>query len=482
MIIVSVTGPTMSGAFEQVRTSDPFTDLFEFRLDMIAGAPLSLLLSSTRKPVIATCRKKDEGGMFAGTESERVEILKAAAILGAEYVDLEHSTDKRIIAEFVRNENAKVILSHHSFGSKIPRVPSLYARMRSTGADVLKFAYEVSDSADIRHAVEFLEIAKRDRQKAVAIAMGGAGESSRILYKKFGGWATYAAAEVGKEAAPGQISARQLRVLYNSERLTRRTKVFGVIGNPIGQSKGVYLHNPLFHRGDIDAVYCRFPVHNLAAFMKHVAPLLTGFSVTIPHKQAVMRYLDRVDETARAIGAVNTVVRKRGYLYGTNTDAAGALDAIEKVMRVNRKTLLVFGAGGAARAIAFEAKRRGAIVHISNRTAKRGMQLARELGLSFVDRKHLSGQRFEIVVNATSVGMTPDVNRSPLPKALLKKKLVFDAVYNPPMTKLLTDAKSAGGRVVSGTEMYINQAALQSELYTGKKPDVTIMKKILSQV
>ncbi len=481
MIIVSITGPTMSGAFEQVRTSDPFTDLFEFRLDMIAEPPLSLLLSSTRKPVIATCRKRDEGGMFSGTESERIEILKAAAILGAEYVDLELSTDKRVIAEFVRNENAKVILSHHSFGKKIPRVGSLYARMRSTGADILKFAYEANDSADIRHAVEFLEMARRDRQKAVAIAMGESGEASRILYKRFGGWAMYGAAEVGNHAAPGQISARRLRVLYNSEKLSKRTKIFGVIGNPIGQSKGVFLHNPLFHKAEFDAVYCRFPVHDLAAFIKHVAPLLAGFSVTIPHKQAVMRYIDRIDETARAIGAVNTVVCRRGRLYGTNTDASGALDAIEKVVRVKGRTLLVVGAGGAARAIAFEAKHRNAVVYITNRTSKKARELAKELGLSFIDQRELPRFRFDILVNATSVGMAPEINKSPVPKSLLKKKVVFDAVYNPPETKLLSEAKSVGARIVSGTEMYINQAALQSELYIGKKPDIKTMKKILSR-
>lgn len=482
MIIVSITGPRMKEAFAQVAGSTPYADIFEFRLDLIEEPSLSLLLSSTRKPIIATCRPKWEGGKFEGTERERMEVLETASMLGASYIDLELKTDKTFLKEFLnRRGESNLIISHHQFAGERIDAAKVYMRMRAHGADIFKFAYTADDVSDIRHAIEFLEMAKRDRQKAIAIAMGDYGEPTRILYKKFNGWATYAATEDGKTSAPGQIPASELKQLYRSDRISPRTKVFGVIGNPLNQSKGVYMHNPLFHRAKKDAVYCKFPVKNLRKFMKYVAPLLSGFSITIPYKQEAIKYLDRVDKTAMAIGACNTAVRRKGKLYGTNTDAPAALDAIETVARVKKKTMLIVGAGGAARAIAFEARRRGANVLIMNRDKSKAEKLANEFGLKQVERAGIRIAPYDFLVNATSVGMTPNVNESPAPKQALRNKIVFDAVFNPPMTKLLQDAQSVGAKIVEGTEMYINQAALQFELYAGVKPSKKFMRHLLDK-
>lgn len=484
MIIVSITGPGMKDALEQIAVSSHFADMFELRLDMIQEPPLGMMMAATGKPIIATCRPHREGGEFRGTESERVDILHAAAELCAAYVDIEVNADAGIIRR-LHGDGRRLILSYHHNGNGKLDIARMYRRMRSTHAHVLKLAYTAEDCADIQYAFEFLQLAKQDKQKAVAIAMGEFGEPTRILYKKFGGWATYASAGVGLSAAPGQIPAAELRGLYRSERISGRTKVFGVIGNPLKQSKGIYLHNPLFQKAQKDAVYCRFQVRDLNSFMERVAPVLNGFSVTIPHKQTIIKYLDRIDPTAKAIGAVNTVIRKAGTLYGTNTDAPGALDAIEKVVKVKGKSMLIAGAGGAARAIAFEARQRGATVCLTNRTESTGRKLATEFNVDFVSKTELlraarTGVRYDIIVNATSVGMTPHVNASPLLKSILKKAIVFDAVYNPPMTKLLRDAKNAGAQIVQGTEMYFNQAALQFELYAGVKPGISTMRKILS--
>lgn len=353
--------------------------------------------------------------------------------------------------------------------------------MRALGAHVLKCAYVANDAADIRYAFDFLNLARRDKQKAVAIAMGESGEPSRILYNKFGGWATYATTEDGKNSAPGQIPASLLKQLYRADKISSKTKVYGVIGNPLNQSKGIYLHNPLLQRATKDAVYCRFQVKNISAFMKHVAPILSGFSVTLPHKHSVMSFVNRLDPRAKAIGAVNTVVRRNGKWFATNTDATGALSALEKVVKVRGKRMLIVGAGGAARAIAYEAKQRGAEVLITNRNEEKAKKLAREFGLGFVRKSSVQITSCDIIVNATSVGMTPHADESPVPKSILENKIVFDAVYNPPMTKLLRDATSVGAKIVQGTEMYLNQAALQSELYTGVKPKSETMRRILEQ-
>jgi 3-dehydroquinate dehydratase/shikimate dehydrogenase len=481
MIVVSITGPSLAQARRQMAESEPYADVFELRLDLIGSRQADTLIRATRQLVIATCRRTHEGGNFHGNVRELLARLLHAASNGAAFVDVDLSAAAIIPAFREAHPGIGLILSYHHRGSRLPDVARLYRRMRDVDADILKFAYMASDAADIALAREFLKYAHRDKRKALAIAMGEFGEASRVLYRRFGSWATYAAPEGGPNAAPGQIPAKLLDRLYRVRRINSSTKIFGVIGNPLTQSRGIFLHNPLFKMYGVNAVYCRFPVVDVAAFMERCAPMLSGFSVTIPHKQTVMQFLDEVDPTAKAIGAVNTVVRKRGKWYGTNTDAAGALDAMEKAGRVEGKRLLVLGAGGAARAIAYEAKRRGAEVLITNRNELKARRLAREFGLTFVPQRQVHDVSFDILANATSVGMMPKVSASPIPKSLLKNKIVFDAVYNPPMTKLLRDARSVGARIVQGTEMYLNQAALQFQMYTGVKPPVAVMRRVLGR-
>ena len=489
MIIVSITGPDMRRALAQVAGSSRYADLFEFRVDLIRSADIGRLLASTRKPAIVTCRPKWEGGMFAGSESDRLNILRTASLLGAQFIDIEVRSNPRVIRDFVRRQSdTQVILSYHHLTRRLPDVRYVYRKLVAYSPAIVKFAYPAHDAAENRLAFDFLRLARLDHRKGVAIAMGEAGEPSRILYKKFGGWGTYAAPEDGTPAAPGQIRASLLTRLYRSERLSPSTKVFGVVGGQVRHSKGIFVHNALFARARSNAVYSRFPVRNLKGFMEKMGPLLDGFSVTIPHKQAVMRYLSGVDKTTERIGAVNTVIRKGKRLYGTNTDAPGALDAIESVSKVKGKRILIAGAGGAARAIAFEALRRGAKVLISNRTGRRAKRLAAQFGMTVVPMKgarlstaDLGTEAFDVVVNATSVGMVPNIHETPVDKAMLKGKVVFDVVYNPTITRMLRQAKSVGARIVTGGEMYLNQAVRQSVIFCRRKPDVRLMRRILAR-
>ena len=480
MIIVAITGPGMKEALAQVSRSSPHADMFEFRLDMIRGFDLDRLLRSTRKPKIVTCRPRWEGGEFTGDETKRLRILEHASMCGAEFVDIELGCGREVIERFTSaKRGAAVIVSRHNYSGRHFDPGSLFKQLQGTRADVVKVAYAAKDCSDNRMAFDFLRHAARAGRKAIAIAMGPAGEPSRILYKKFGGWATYGAPEDGRPSAPGQITASLMKRLFRSEDINRSTKVYGVIGNPVGQSKGIYLHNELFRKYGMNAVYCRFQVADLRGFMKHMAPMVEGLSVTIPHKEAILRHLDRVDPTAAAIGAVNTVYRRGKKLAGENSDAPAALDAIEKLGRVEGKTLLITGAGGTARAIAYAAKRRGATVVIANRTEKKAKTLAREFGLGYARLRDLRKIRFDILANATSVGMAPRATVSPVPRSILKGATVFDAVYNPVLTKLLCDARRAGARGITGAEMFLRQAVRQAELFCGRKPDTAVMRRIL---
>ena len=479
MIIVSITGPDMKRAKSQLRHSSRYADLIEFRVDLIRDARLPELLSATRKPVIITCRPRWEGGGFVGKEEDRIRILLHALELGAGYVDVELRSGKNSLARLIQLRREAIIVSAHYHDRMVGDIDRLYDRLHTTGAAVVKFAFAARDAADNRSAFIFLARARADRRKAVAIAMGEPGEASRILYRVHGGWATYAAPEEGPPAAPGQITAHQLRHVYRADTLTPKTKVFAVVGNPVRQSKGIVVHNALFSRDHLNCVYVRFPVVNLRNFMKYIAPSMRGFSVTVPHKEKVVGFLDHIDARAREIGAVNTVVRRSGMLHGSNTDASGALDAIERRFRVRSRSVLIVGAGGAARAIAYEARRRGARVVIANRTRSKARGLARSLGVTAIDLSDIAGHRFAVMVNATSVGMNPVSNRSPLPRRSVRASVVFDVVYNPASTRFLRDARRNGARVIRGTEMYLNQAALQYKLYTGRNADISFMRRAM---
>jgi shikimate dehydrogenase len=263
---------------------------------------------------------------------------------------------------------------------------------------------------------------------------------------------------------------------------TRRTKVFGLVGFPVAHSKGVYIHNPVYRAQRVDAVYVRFPVTNLSRFMRTVGPVLSGCSVTIPHKRAMMKFLSSAEPSVGAIGAVNTIVRRRRGWLGANTDAVAALDAIEERGSVTGRSMLILGTGGAARAIAVEAGRRGASVTVAGRRPHRVAALVRATGAAGIRWNRIPAGRWNILVNTTPVGMWPRTGEMPVGRIPPGTDVVFDAVYNPPTTKLLRKAKSAGASPVSGVEMFIRQGAGQIALFTGKRPGEDLLRRLFMRV
>jgi 3-dehydroquinate dehydratase/shikimate dehydrogenase len=473
----------MVEALLQVRASAAWADGYEFRLDLIVGLDLHRLFRSTRKPLIATLRPEWEGGRFHGEEKERLDILLEAGARGAEYIDVELRAGKEAMAVLRRHlPGTRLIVSQHDETTPTSSADA-YQRLRGAGGDIVKWAFPAGDSPDLRFVIDFLQSANRDRLKAVSIATGEPGEASRILYRRFGAWATYAAPEYGPHAGEGQVPASMLKRVYRSHRLTKRTKIFGVLGNPVRQSKGIYVHNAAFSRQHSNAVYVRFPTTDLERFARDLLPHIHGCSVTIPFKEQVQRYCDQLDPGAIATGATNTLFRHHTQLRGANTDASAALDAIERVIRVRGKILLVVGAGGAARALVFEATRRGGEVVVTNRTFERAAILAKESGASAVPFNEVLNVNYAILANATPVGMYPAVDQMPVPRELLRPEtVVFDVVYAPRVTFLLRTAKEEGARIVEGMEMYVLQAARQSELFLGKRADIRLIRRTINSL
>ena len=260
-----------------------------------------------------------------------------------------------------------------------------------------------------------------------------------------------------------------------------KTKLIAVIGNPIEHSYGPAIHNAAFANLGLNYVYFAFNVTNLKTAIEAMKELsIAGYSVTLPHKETIIKYLDRLDPIAAKIQAVNTVVNKNGLLTGYNTDAAGAINALKQKTQLHNKKVALLGAGGAARAIAFALQQEGAQTTIFNRTFEKAKKLARAANCEYMQLPELEKFKADILVNATSVGMYPHTVQSPIGQKILGNfSIVFDAIYNPIETQLLKQARQLGKETVSGVEMFLGQAAGQFTLWTGKEAPRELMREIV---
>jgi len=276
--------------------------------------------------------------------------------------------------------------------------------------------------------------------------------------------------------------------------ISGKTKVCGVIGDPVEHSMSPVMHNAAFKKLGVDYLYVPFRVRKeeLGKAIEGMRALnIRGLNVTIPHKVAIIPFLDELDPLVEQIGAVNTIVNNEGVLRGYNTDATGFLQALlEKDIEPKGKNVVILGAGGASRAISFILAERGANLVILNRLLELDWaeELARRISEVFskevkaleLNEKNLARvlEKANILVNATSVGMSPDVDETPVPARLLKPGLVvFDIVYNPIETRLLREAEATGAQTISGLDMLVWQGALAFEQWTGLKAPVDVMKR-----
>jgi shikimate dehydrogenase len=257
--------------------------------------------------------------------------------------------------------------------------------------------------------------------------------------------------------------------------------IYAVFGDPVCHSLSPVMHNSALVQTGLDGLYLAFRVEDIAAAVSGVRGLgIRGVSITIPHKVSVMAHLDRIDPAAARIGAVNTIVNRQGILWGYNSDAAGAVDALTEKTSISGKEVAVIGAGGAARAVSFGVKQKGGKLTIINRSRTRGESLAHDLDCEFKPLADIQSLPYQIVINATSAGMYPDVDDSPLNADLLADGMVvMDMVYNPLKTRFLTQAEKIGCVTVDGVAILVRQGAAQFELWTGRKAPVDVMRKVV---
>jgi 3-dehydroquinate dehydratase/shikimate dehydrogenase len=456
------------------------TPTVELRLDWLANdlereKALSWLRRAglTRATFIATCRRRVGGGELPGGPDKELYWLQKAKAAGCAWCDLEVETLRELPGRVApRNDlPRKVMLSIHDFRGT-PKTLGRIDPPARNGANAVKIAAMARKLAD---STRLLRIA-RGTGKVVAVPMGEVGLPARILALREGSALLYA--PVGAATAPGQVGLREMKELYRAHKLTRKTRVFGVIGNPIGHSLSPLLHNTGFVVAKKDAVLLPFFVENLREFIKLLPDFgVAGFSVTIPHKQKIFDFLDECEPLAEQIGAVNTVtVGRNGKLAGSNTDYVGVLRALEGKLQIQGSRIVIFGAGGAARAAAFALARAGAELFVCARRDVAAKELARAVGGSVLKRAFLRKAKFQAVINTTPVGMHPHETVSPLAAAELNCDLVMDMVYRPLRTKLLELAAAKDIRTISGVDMFLAQGIAQWELWMGTSAPRGVMR------
>jgi 3-dehydroquinate dehydratase / shikimate dehydrogenase len=426
---------------------------------------------------LPTCRRREGGGKFPGTIERELYWLIQAREAGCQWCDLEAETLEKLSNKSVRGYPVPehVLLSIHNF-DRTPNLSRLVSASMRGEANAVKIA---ANARTIRDSIRLLRLARRSNN-IVAVPMGEVGLPARILALRQGSALAYA--PVAAATAPGQVSLHDLKYLYRAHRLTSHTRVFGVIGDPVGHSLSPVMHNTGFVTRKIDAVYLPFLVHDLRDFLAAVTEFgIRGFSVTHPHKQSILKYVQECNPLAAEIGAVNTVVvRRDGSLFGCNTDHLGVLRALEKKLRIKGSRVLIFGAGGAARAAVFALIRAGASVAICARRESAARQLARAFGVETVPRSALRTEVFDAILNTTPVGMHPHDAVSPLSPNELHCRVVMDLINRPRKTQLLKIAAQKGIAAVPGVEMLLAQGYAQWELWMRQRaPEAVIRRAVL---
>lgn len=468
---------------------------------------------------IITCRIADEGGMYEGNEMDRISMLEHLGTSDSPpaYIDVElrsfaHSANIRQKVELAvdhpnraRNVSTRLILSTHDFCERPTNLQrQLVAMADAPACAITKFAYT---ARSLRDALDVFDLVRSTPKPTIGIAMGGFGEITRILAPKFGGFLTFASLPNTSETAPGQINVGTLLDTYRFRSINAATKVYGIVGWPVTHSRSPHLHNAGFSAIKHNGVYVPMPIppgeNNLDSDLIFKATVLDlvhdpcldlcGVSVTVPHKQRLVALAREqgwtLDDASNAIGAANTVLVERDgtmvcRVVISNTDSLAARMSLEQhIDSLCGKRILILGAGGVARAVAWSCAHARAEVYISARRAQQASLLAREFGCHQLATADIATHPWDAVVNCTPVGMQdgPDSMASPIDLATFndneRKTVIFDTIYNPIRTPLIRQAQSLGLPTITGDTMFISQAKQQFSLWTGALPPDAVFER-----
>lgn len=506
--------------------------LIEWRIDGLAehadgGAIAARLVRESPVPCIVTCRAQWEGGEYAGDESARAQLL--AQLIQSDspprYIDVELSAVQRdaiawqplmslLDEQRSRDLHSSLILSSHDFnGRPADLLQRIEAMANHPMCSIVKVAWHARSLRDNLEAFDLLREIGRQHKPMIALCMGPFGLLSRVLAPKFNGFLTFAVDREMEVTGPGQPTIDDLLKLYRFDRLSSQTRVYGVIGWPVSHSQSPAIHNAGFEAIGFDGVYLPLPIPpeyehfkaTVGALIDHSGLNFRGASVTLPHKENLLRFVrergGRIDPLTEQIGAANTlVVGSAGGLECLNTDCPAAIESLCDGMNIDerelaRKSVAVIGAGGVARAVIAGMRDVGSQVTVFNRSFESAARVAEALasrdaargdgGVHAKPMDEITRQRFDAIVNCTPIGMSggPMPNDLPVPReAVMDDSItVMDTVYTPPRTPLIRAAEARGARVITGEDMFVRQAALQFERWTGVPGPRATFESMLKQ-
>ncbi len=469
MICLVLTGNTLEENISLIKQNKDYIDLVELRIDLLDQEEqirAYTFPNLTKFPVILTCRREKDGGCWTQSEKKRLTLLEETLEGDFSYIDIEEDIKKSNLLQKAEKKEINIIRSFHDFSS-IPT--DMYHRITKIAAkgSIPKIAVTPNSMLDVIQLFR-IEQELKHVEKKIIVGMGPFGVPTRILYKRLGSMLTFTSMN---EIAPGQISAKTMKNVYRADKVNDRTHIYGIIGNPVLHTLSPYIHNPGFDGIKFNAIYVPFLVDNVRSFfvLAEMLPIY-GFSVTVPHKQAVLPYLGKITREVKQIGSCNTVVRAKHLWTGTNTDYYGFIAPLVQPLQDGKiQSALVVGAGGASRSVVWALRNYGCRVTILNRDISKAKSLA-EITMSNYDSLENAKlyEKVNLIVQTTPVGMTGDRDGDPIEGFIFTKEhYVYELIYTPHYTKMLKRAKKSGATLYFGIDMLYRQGKLQFENFTG---------------
>ena len=474
-LCLALTSSTQNGAFEQYDQYRDQVDMVELRADFLGKNELNVLSEFPKridKPLIFTIRRKCDKGSFAGDDSERMKLLDIASKAGFQYIDLESDVTHPLFEQQCRKRGVRIIRSFHDFTGVPENLSRIIRDLPRHPSELPKVAVMPKSTAEVKLLLRAFR--ETEGVEKILLGMGSYGFFTRILAEKLGSWCSFcSAADI--EAAPGHTDPGTLKNVYRFSSITKNTRLFGIIANPVMHSRSPWIHNAAYESQSLNAVYVPFLVDDIDLFFSYADQLdVQGLSVSVPHKTAVRSVAVQEEEAVSATGACNTLVRTSAGWAGKNTDVFGFLAPLMRLLgadSLSRRRAVVVGAGGTARTAVYALKKAGAEVYLINRTLEKAKLLGHEFGcrwgaLNISATEEL--RQADFIIQTTSCGMFPNTEEDPLSfYEFSGSEFVYDVIYTPEETRMLSRARIAGCRILNGQQMLLEQAYLQYKHFMG---------------
>ncbi len=468
-------------------------DIIELRLDLLEDINFYELKQKIDIPLIVTVRMTNEGGFWEKESHLRYPIFQKAINAGIHFIDVEWQTAREILPNLQFTSQTSLILSHHTDENQFDILKGILDKMTKIHADIYKLIYKAYNINDNIISLRLRELYQKEQGEFLIHAMGEEGTLSRLIGAIRGNSFTYLSLEKHNQTASGQLEVQEANDKFYLREKNKETKLIGLLGYPITQSKGWQLHNTLLHekRNQIkgqeeisDFLYVNFSAANFDEYWQSWSPWVDGLSITIPHKESIIPHLSTLTKFVEKSGVCNTAIKVDNKWLGYNTDVHAVIEVLKPYVPSLSDGVLLYGTGATTRSTIAALKELNIFpIYVIGRNKKRGKLIQKFFNVKYIPDNQISRLSFSGIIQTTPVGMFPYEDQIPPISNLLDKvKIVFDVVYNPPMTKLLEKAKEAGCLIISGEEMFLRQAMKQFEIFCGINASLADIKRVWQKI